>query len=157
MEAVALVFFAGILTVAAPCSLPVLPALLGVSLAQRDRARPAFITMGFVVSFTAAAVFFSVTTQIAGIDQTALRTAAAVLLATFGALMLWPRPFEWFWVRIGARLMPGDRMVMRFAQGNLGAAKRACSPRRPTRRLKILVGKSPFWYRKLRPIWFGSM
>ena len=65
--------------------------------------------------------FFSVTTQIAGIDQTALRTAAAVLLATFGALMLWPRTFEWFWVRIGARLMPGDRMVMRFAQGNLGA------------------------------------
>jgi cytochrome c biogenesis protein CcdA len=66
MAAVALAFFAGILTVAAPCSLPVLPALLGVSLGQRDKARPAFITMGFVVSFTAAAIFFSVTTQIAG-------------------------------------------------------------------------------------------
>src|SRR5260370_42548201 len=121
MAAVALAFFAGILTVAAPCSLPVLPALLGVSLGQRDKARPAFITMGFVVSFTAAAVFFSVTTQIAGIDQTALRTAAAVLLAAFGALRLWPHTFEWFWMRIGARLMLGDRIVMRFAQGNLGA------------------------------------
>ena len=117
MAAVALAFFAGILTVAAPCSLPVLPALLGVSLGQSDKARPALITIGFVVSFTAAAVFFSVTTQIAGIDQTALRTAAAVLLAAFGALMLWPYPFEWFWMRIGARLMPGDRIVVRFAQG----------------------------------------
>ena len=121
MAAAALAFFAGILTVAAPCSLPVLPALPGVSLGQSDKARPAFITMGFVVAFTGAAVFFSVTTQIAGIDQTALRTAAAVLLAAFGALMLWPHPFEWFWMRIGARFMPGDRMVMRFAQGNLGA------------------------------------
>lgn len=108
MAAVALAFFAGILTVAAPCSLPVLPALLGVSLGQRDKARPALITTGFVLAFTAAAVFFSVTTQIAGIDQTALRTAAAVLLAAFGALMLWPHPFEWFWMRIGDRLMPGD-------------------------------------------------
>ena len=97
MAVVALAFFAGILTVAAPCSLPVLPALLGVSLGQGDKARPVLITMGFVVAFTAAAVFFSVTTQIAGIDQTAVRTAAAVLLAAFGALMLWPRPFEWFW------------------------------------------------------------
>jgi len=88
MAAVALAFFAGILTVAAPCSLPIMPALIGVSLGQRDKARPAFITMGLVVSFTAAAVFFSVTTQIAGIDQTALRTAAAILLAAFGALML---------------------------------------------------------------------
>jgi cytochrome c-type biogenesis protein len=121
MAAVALAFFPGILTVAAPCSLPVLPALLGVSLGQRDKARPAFITMGFVVSFTGAAIFFSVTTQIAGIDQTALRTAAAVLLAAFGALMLWPHPFEWFWMQIGAHLTLGDRSVMRFAQGNLGA------------------------------------
>ena len=96
MAVVALAFFAGILTVAAPCSLPVLPALLGVSLGQGDKARPVLITMGFVVAFTAAAVFFSVTTQIAGIDQTAVRTAAAVLLAAFGALMLWPRPSNGF-------------------------------------------------------------
>jgi cytochrome c-type biogenesis protein len=112
---------AGILTVATPCSLPVLPALLGVSLGQRDKARPAFITMGLVAAFTAAAVFFSVTTQIAGVDPTALRTVAAALLAAFGALMLWPHPFQWFSIQIGARFVPGDRIVMRFAQGNLGA------------------------------------
>jgi hypothetical protein len=51
MAAVALAFFAGILTVAAPCSLPVLPALLGVSLGQRDKAQPVLITMGFVGGF----------------------------------------------------------------------------------------------------------
>jgi cytochrome c-type biogenesis protein len=99
MAAVVLALFAGMLTILAPCTLPVLPGLLGASLGRSDKARPAFITLGFVVSFAAAAVFFSVTTQVAGIDQTALRTAAAVLLATFGALMLWPHHFEWIWTR----------------------------------------------------------
>lgn len=121
MAAAALAFFAGILTVAAPCSLPVLPALLGVSVGQSSTARPMFITMGFVVSFTVAAVFFSVTTQIAGIDQTTLRSAAAILLASFGGLLLWPRPFEWFWLQIGTRFVPGDRIITGFAQGNFGA------------------------------------
>jgi len=121
MAAVVLALFAGVLTIAAPCTLPVLPALLGASLGRSDKARPAFIALGFVGSFAAAAVFFSVTTQIAGIDQTVLRAVAAVLLAAFGAVMLWPHPFEWIWIRVGARLIPGDRIVMGFAQGKLGA------------------------------------
>jgi cytochrome c-type biogenesis protein len=121
MAAAALAFFAGVLTVAAPCSLPLLPALLGASVGQSGAARPAFITLGFVVSFTVVAVFFSVVTQIAGIDQTALRSAAAALLASFGALLLWPRPFEWLWLQIGSRFVPGDRIITRFAQGNFGA------------------------------------
>jgi cytochrome c-type biogenesis protein len=121
MAAAALAFFAGVLTVAAPCSLPLLPALLGASVGQSGAARPAFITLGFVVSFTVVAVFFSVVTQIAGIDQTALRSAAAALLASFGAFLLWPRPFEWLWLQIGSRFVPGDRIITRFAQGNFGA------------------------------------
>ena len=73
MAAVVLALFAGVLTIAAPCTLPVLPAMLGASLGRSDKARPAFIALGFVGSFAAAAVFFSVTTQVAGIDQTVLR------------------------------------------------------------------------------------
>ena len=121
MAAVVLALFAGVLTIAAPCTLPVLPAMLGASLGPSDKARPAFIALGFVGSFAAAAVFFSITTQVAGIDQTVLRAVAAVLLAAFGAVMLWPHPFEWIWIRVGARLIPGDRIVMGFAQGKLGA------------------------------------
>jgi len=43
MAAVVLALFAGVLTIAAPCTLPVLPAMLGASLGRRDKARPAFI------------------------------------------------------------------------------------------------------------------
>jgi hypothetical protein len=78
-----------------------------------------FITMGFVASFTVAAVFFSVTTHIAGIDQGTLRSAAAILLASFGALLLWPHPFEWLWLRIGTRSVPGDRSIARFVTSAL--------------------------------------
>jgi hypothetical protein len=88
--------------------------MLGASLGRSDKARPAFIALGFVGSFAAAAVFFSVTTQVAGIDQTVLRAVAAVLLAAFGAVMLWPHPFEWIWIRVGARLIPGDVIVAGF-------------------------------------------
>jgi cytochrome c-type biogenesis protein len=121
MAAAVLAFFAGILTVAAPCSLPVLPALLGASVGRGGKARPMFITMGFVASFTLAAVFFSVTTHTAGVDQGTLRSAAAILLASFGALLLWPHPFEWLWLRIGTRFVPGDRSIARFVDSNFGA------------------------------------
>ena len=121
MAAVALAFFAGILIVVAPCSLPVLPAMLGVSLGQRDKARPAFITMGFVVSFTGAAFFSASPHKSQASTRRRCAPRPPSCWQRSRALMLWPRPFEWFWMRIGARLMPGDRMVMRFAQGNLGA------------------------------------
>jgi cytochrome c-type biogenesis protein len=121
MAAVTLALLAGMLTIAAPCTLPVLPALLGASIARGGNARPLFIVAGFVVSFAAVALLFSLVTEIAGIDQTVLRTAAAALLAAFGALMLWPRAFESLWAKIGRPFVPGERAVIRFAGGNSGA------------------------------------
>jgi cytochrome c biogenesis protein CcdA len=41
---------AGTLTVAAPCTLPVLPILLDPSVAQTSNARPVFIAVGFVTT-----------------------------------------------------------------------------------------------------------
>ena len=121
MAALTLALLAGMLTIAAPCTLPVLPALLGASIGRSGNARPLFIVAGFVASFAAAALLFSLVTQIAGIDQTVLRTAAAALLAAFGALMLWPRRFESLWAKIGRPFVPRERAVIRFAGGNSGA------------------------------------
>ncbi len=121
MAAVTLALLAGMLTIAAPCTLPVLPALLGASIGQNANARPLFIVAGFVASFAAAAVLFGAVSQIAGIDQAALRTAAAMLLAAFGALMLWQRPFAWLGAQIVSRLPAGERAATRFAGGNAGA------------------------------------
>jgi cytochrome c biogenesis protein CcdA len=85
---------AGVLTVASPCILPVLPIVLGTSVGQQAKSRPLFIVLGFIVSFAGTALIFSSLTRIAGISQNNLRAAGIVLLLVFGLLMLLPKIFE---------------------------------------------------------------
>jgi len=115
-----LALLAGILTVAAPCTLPVLPVLLGASIGQTTKARPMFIALGFVTSFTAVAIVFSAITQILGIDSDSLRTVAIGLLLIFGFLMLWPRPFNWLGARADNLLNRIDRIPLQAQRGNVG-------------------------------------
>jgi len=111
---------AGIVTVAAPCTLPVLPALFGASIGQTSKARPVFIALGFVASFTIVAAGFSAITQIFGIDPDRLRTTAIGLLLILGLLMLWPRPFEWLGARAGDLLNRVPRISIQAQSGNVG-------------------------------------
>jgi cytochrome c-type biogenesis protein len=84
-------FLAGIVTVAAPCTLPVLPILLGASLVGRGKARPLVIASGFIAAFAAVTLAFTTFARVLGLDADQLRTAAIVLFAVFGVLMLWPQ------------------------------------------------------------------
>ncbi|MDA9439343.1 cytochrome C biogenesis protein [Bradyrhizobium sp. CCBAU 51745] len=95
---------AGILTIAAPCTLPMLPILLGASIGHSSRARPAMIALGFVVSFSAVALLLGALTRLFDFDPNLLREAAAFLLLGFGLLMLWPAPFEWLSIRLNGWL-----------------------------------------------------
>jgi cytochrome c-type biogenesis protein len=94
-----LALLAGVLTVVAPCTLPMLPILLGASVGQTSKARPAMIALGFVISFSAAALLLSAIIDIFDFDPNVLRTGAAMLLLGFGLLMIWPAPFEWLSIR----------------------------------------------------------
>jgi len=96
-----LALLAGVVTVAAPCTLPVLPILLGASVGRTGKARPAMIALGFVMSFSMAALLLSAVTRIFDFDPNSLRTGAAILLLGFGLLMIWPAPFEWLSSRTG--------------------------------------------------------
>ena len=104
MLSILLAFLAGVLTVAAPCTLPVLPILLGASVGRRTGARPVFIALGFVVSFAVVVLAFNAMARTLGIDPDELRNAAIALLIVFGILMLWPRPFDALMGRIGDRM-----------------------------------------------------
>jgi cytochrome c-type biogenesis protein len=90
MSSPALAFAAGVLTVAAPCVLPMLPLVLGASLGTRRRTRPLFVALGFALAFAGVVLVFSSVTHVLGLTPDMLRTAAAVLLLPFGALMVWP-------------------------------------------------------------------
>ena len=96
-----LALLAGVVTVAAPCTLPMLPILLGASVGQTGKARPAMIALGFVMSFSMVALLLSAITRVFDFDPNVLRTGAAILLIGFGLLMIWPAPFEWLSARIG--------------------------------------------------------
>ena len=100
MLSLALALLAGVATVAAPCTLPMLPILLGVSIGQTRKARPAMIALGFVMSFSVVALLLSAITRAFDFDPNVLRTGAAMLLAGFALLMIWPTPFEWLSIRI---------------------------------------------------------
>ena len=93
---------AGIVTIAAPCTLPVLPILLGASVGQSGKIRPAMIALGFVVSFSAVALALSALTRAFDFDPTVLRSGAAILLLGFGLVMVWPTPFQQLSSRVGA-------------------------------------------------------
>src|ERR1041385_3984981 len=89
-------FLGGVLTVAAPCILPVLPILLGSSIGQRDKLRPLYIVLGFVSTFALASLVLSiVAAHIPFLSQNNVRLLAIFLIAIFGLFLIWPRPFEW--------------------------------------------------------------
>ncbi|MGA9088980.1 MAG: cytochrome c biogenesis CcdA family protein [Bradyrhizobium sp.] len=115
-----LALLAGVVTVAAPCTLPMLPILLGASVGQTGRVRPAMIALGFVTSFSAAALLLSATADIFDFDPNVLRSGAAILLFGFGLLMIWPAPFEWLSIRFGGLINPGSTASSTSHQGNLG-------------------------------------
>src|SRR5258705_2451639 len=96
-----LALLAGVITIAAPCTLPMLPILLGASVGQTSKARPVMIALGFVLSFSIVALALSAITRAFDFDPNLLRSAAAILLIAFGLLMIWPAPFEWLSSRLG--------------------------------------------------------
>lgn len=109
---------AGLLTIASPCVLPVLPILLGSSVASNgvapNRSRPLFIIAGFILSFSAFAMLLGAVSSTVHVAQEALRNTAIALLALSGLLRLWPRPYEWLVAHLQAPLqrMHGTNSVL---------------------------------------------
>ncbi len=115
---------AGIFTVGAPCVLPMLPVVLGASVAgsggPSQRTRPLFIALGFALSFAVAALLFNNFTQVLGVSQEGLRRFAAVMLLVFGALTVWPRPFQWLSLHTGGVLSRLSSLGSGNSAGNWG-------------------------------------
>jgi cytochrome c biogenesis protein CcdA len=126
-------FIAGIVTIASPCILPLLPIVLSGSAGQ-GRARPYAIVAGFVVVFSAATLTFSLLVQATGISTSALRWVAVAVLAGFGLVMLVPRLLVWF-ESLAARVATAGQAVGARASGGgteaagSGGAGAAAAPR----------------------------
>jgi cytochrome c biogenesis protein CcdA/thiol-disulfide isomerase/thioredoxin len=89
-------FLTGVLTIASPCVLMVLPILLSTS-NTGGRMRPLGIVLGFAASFTVFTLAFAGALQSLALPQSWLRTFTVVALAVFGLALLVPaigRMFE---------------------------------------------------------------
>ncbi len=115
-----LALIAGVLTIAAPCVLPMLPILFGASVGRTSRTRPLFIALGFIVSFAILALIFGVFSDLLGLSADTLRDAAVVLLLVFGLLMVWPRPLEWLSMQLNPIVDRFGGAASRAGSGNLG-------------------------------------
>ncbi|HKU98087.1 MAG TPA: cytochrome c biogenesis CcdA family protein [Vineibacter sp.] len=120
MVEILLALLAGVLTVGAPCVLPMLPIILGGSIGQTRRSRPLFIAAGFALSFALVALVFGAAADALGLDQEILRNAAVVMLVIFGVLMVWSYPFTWLMARLSGPLGHAHAIAARAGSGNFG-------------------------------------
>jgi cytochrome c-type biogenesis protein len=111
---------AGILTVGAPCILPLLPILLGSSVGSQSKTRPVFIATGFVVMFSIVGLSLSYLTTALQISPDLLRTIATICLAVFGLFMLWPTPFEKVTAYLSSFTTKAAALSSQAGTGNLG-------------------------------------
>ncbi|OLL28046.1 cytochrome C biogenesis protein [Burkholderia sp. SRS-W-2-2016] len=110
-----LALLAGLLTIASPCVLPVMPILLGTSVEQPSRTRPLFIVAGFILTFASFALLLGAVSSTVHVAQQVLRNTGIALLALSGLMRVWPRPYDWLVARlqaplerIGAAILPGS-------------------------------------------------
>jgi cytochrome c-type biogenesis protein len=82
-------FAAGALSTLSPCVLPLLPIVLA-SAAAEHRLAPASLAAGLALSFTAIGVFVATLGFAIGLDETAFRTVAAILLGAIGLVLALP-------------------------------------------------------------------
>src|ERR1700674_3124732 len=118
-----LALLAGLLTIASPCILPVMPILLGTSADRPDRVRPLFIIAGFSLTFASFAMLLGAVSSTVHVAQQALRNTGIVLLALSGLLRLWPRPYDWLVAHLQQplqRLWPAVSPGVQTSSGNAG-------------------------------------
>ncbi|HEY4317868.1 MAG TPA: cytochrome c biogenesis CcdA family protein [Herbaspirillum sp.] len=134
-----LALLAGLLTIASPCILPVMPILLGASVERPDRVRPLFIIAGFILAFASFAMLLGAVSSQIHVAQEALRNTGIALLGLSGLLRVWPRPYDRLIAhleqplqRLGARIAPdalkGNSNAGGFLLGmSLGAVWTPCA------------------------------
>ncbi len=129
-------FMAGLLSIASPCVIPILPLILNGALAAH-RLAPLALAAGLATAFTATGLFIASLGLALDIDSGLVRQAAAVLMSVFGAILLLPS-FESRFSRLAGPLsrlandrmtaIVGDSLGGQFVLGGiLGAAWSPCA------------------------------
>lgn len=83
-------FFAGVLTILAPCALPMIPVICGRGIDSNSRKKVSIILGSFVVSIVAFTLLLKSAVSCISIANEALRQISAFILIGFGIVMIFP-------------------------------------------------------------------
>jgi len=115
MALLILAYISGVLTVAAPCILPLLPIIIGGSVLDEDQKtsqkkwfRPVVITASLAVSVIIFSLLLKTTTTLLGVPQYVWSIISGTIVLLFGINLLFPV----FW----EKLMVATRLNLKFNQ-----------------------------------------
>ncbi len=148
-----LAFLAGLLTVLAPCSLPLLPIIIGGSAAGKGLWRPLTITLSLGVSVLVFTLLLKVFFGLLPVSLATWRNLSGVLIILMGCVYLFPQ--LWDWLSLKLKLADkSDSLLNRAGQkpglsgailvgASLGPVFSSCSPTYAI--LLATVFPSSFW------------
>lgn len=91
MELIILSFFAGVLTILAPCVLPLLPVILWASASESEnKSRPYIIIVSLAISVLVFTLLLKATTLFIWTPEKYLKIASGVIIVFFGIITLFP-------------------------------------------------------------------
>lgn len=142
-----LAFVAGVLTVAAPCVLPLLPVIVGgtaartsadAETARRQWYRPLLVAAGLAVSVIAFTLLLKATTALLGVPQLVWQIVAGGIVVAFGLTLVFPRVWERIMLATGLQARSGEALDKASRTGGpvgdlllgaaLGPTFSSCSP-----------------------------
>lgn len=138
MTLLILSFVAGILTILAPCVLPLLPIIIGGSVGDNNKAKPYWIIAGLMISITIFTILLKASTLLLDIDPMVWKIVSGGILVIFGLNYIFPA--VWDKISIKLRLSAKSNNVLDKASGNsspigsllvggaLGPVFASCSP-----------------------------
>jgi cytochrome c biogenesis protein CcdA len=104
MTLIIISFVAGVLTILAPCVLPLLPVIVGGTLARGGESgnlwrHPLIITASLALSIVAFTLLLKATTALLGVPVVVWQVIAGVIVILFGITMLAPQLWEQLMIR----------------------------------------------------------
>lgn len=86
-------FIAGVLTILAPCALPLLPVIVGGSLTDQDKKRPIIITLSLALSVVLFTLLLKASTAFIAIPEAFWKWFSAGIILIFALSLLFPDTF----------------------------------------------------------------
>lgn len=102
-------FFAGVLTVLAPCVLSLLPVILGGSASGNNKFRPLVISLSLGVSVVIFTLILKGATELINIPDAFWRWFSGGLVFLFGLSMVFPQ--GWTWLSIKLKLYKSESVM----------------------------------------------